>query len=84
MKTGTLIIKNRVVECCYECPMKSTDGGGPGPVMVCEHPLFDWARKVAENKGGYFSPYNAAILNNTEYRNGFPDLCPFFNGAAQV
>lgn len=23
---------------CDDCPMRGTDGGGPGPVMTCSHP----------------------------------------------
>jgi len=84
MKTGELAVKGKLITCCSQCPHKSDDGGGPGPVMVCDHPVFEWARAVAKGKGEYFFPYNAAILNNTEYEKGCPDLCPLFNGGTKL
>jgi len=83
MKTGEIAVKGQLINCCFDCPFRGSVGG-PGPVMVCEHPVFEWADKVARNKNEYFSPYNAAILSNVEYKSGYPDLCPLFNGGSKL
>jgi hypothetical protein len=71
-----IIVAGKSISSCLHCPHRTTDGGGPGTVMVCGHPIFDWHIKVNPNN----SPYDAAIIDNREMCEGFPDLCPLFNG----
>jgi len=60
-----VIIPAREVEisrCYHECPYFGLDGG-PGPVMVCNHPsLSGWE--------------GMDIISHPECVNGFPKKCP--------
>lgn len=49
------------VPCCSGCPCHDIDGG-PGPVMVCNHPR---------------APDHGYIISHPECDTGFPQKCPF-------
>lgn len=51
------------VERCLDCPFFGTEGG-PGPIMVCNHPF--WNTKA---------PYAGCIITQ-ENRTGIPEACP--------
>ena len=55
------------VTSCGSCPLRTTDGGGPGPVMICGHPKW-------EGRG-----YDAAIVSWTTM-DSFPEKCPLKEG----
>ena len=60
-----ITIPEKTVEinrCYHECPYFGTEGG-PGPVMVCNHPK----NKTMEE---------AYIISHPECDDGFPDECP--------
>ena len=65
MKIKVIIpTKEYEIERCYhECPHFGIDGG-PGPVMVCQHPFFN-------GKG-----YEGCIISHPECDEGFPKDCP--------
>ena len=46
------------------CPYFTTDGGGPGPVMLCGHPSLPF---------GY---EHQAIVSHPDCDTGFPKKCP--------
>jgi len=56
----TRTITKEISKCYHQCPYFELEGG-PGPVMVCEHP-------EAENTG--------YIISHPECDNGFPKECP--------
>ena len=69
---GTKEVTIKITSCYHECPYFSLDGG-PGPVMVCNHPYF-------KDKEGYAG----AIINHDEdIKNGFPTKCPLFDGVCK-
>lgn len=51
------------VRFCRECPYFGMDGG-PGPVMVCEHPK---------------APDQGYIISHPVCDTGFPEKCPLMN-----
>lgn len=53
-----------ITRCYHECPYFGLEGG-PGPVMMCNHPC--WADK---------GTYAGAIISHPECDEGFPDRCP--------
>jgi len=60
-----MIVKGkRIARCYHECPYFGLDGG-PGPIMVCEHPTL-------RGKG----IEDAAIIHHPDCDTGFPKLCP--------
>jgi len=70
--TKEVVIKTKITSCYHECPYFSLDGG-PGPVMMCNHPYF-------KDKEGYAG----AIINHDEdIKNGFPTKCPLFDGVCK-
>jgi len=56
-------IKTFEVTSCGSCPLRTTDGGGLGTVMICGHPKW-------EGRG-----YDAAIVSWTTM-DSFPEKCP--------
>ena len=55
-----VVYSKKIDRCYHECPYFGIDGG-PGPVMVCNHPN-------AEDNG--------LIISHPECDNGFPLRCP--------
>jgi len=56
----TVVYSKKIKECYHECPYFEIDGG-PGPVMICNHP---------EVKN------NGLMIRHPECDNGFPPGCP--------
>jgi hypothetical protein len=54
-----------ISRCYHECPYFINDGG-PGPVMVCNHPK-------AEDSG--------YIIDHPDCDNGFPKKCPLLKNS---
>lgn len=60
----TLTDKHEFSECYQSCPFFDT-WGGPGPIMVCNHP------GVEDGRG---------IISHPECEGGFPPKCPLLGG----
>ena len=61
----TIPAKTVTIDKCYHtCPYFTTEGG-PGPVMVCNHPYFDDKES-----------YDNYIISHPKCDTGFPDKCP--------
>ena len=54
-----VIFEKEINRCYSECPYFGVEGG-PGPIMVCNHPKAD----------------NLYIISHPECDSGFPDQCP--------
>lgn len=70
MKIKVTITKE-ISRCYHECPHFGLDGG-PGAVMVCNHP--------DGNLPGY--PPGYGIISHPDCDSGFPKLCPLLRDAA--
>jgi len=62
--------EKEISKCYRECPYFGTDGGGPGPVMICHHPEIEKRSQITGNT------YEGAIIDHPECDNGFPSECP--------
>lgn len=54
---------------CTGCEFKGTDGCGPGPVMICEHPHWNGC-------GSYENAIISHVHNNGVYVGAYSDKCP--------
>ena len=53
-------LTKKIERCYHDCPHFGIDGG-PGPVMVCDHPD---------------APERGYIISHPECEQGFPPKCP--------
>lgn len=59
--THTIPSRDVTVTGCNNCPYLGTDGGGPGTILICNHPKFQG--------------YEGAIIDN-RHLDTFPEKCP--------
>jgi hypothetical protein len=70
--TRTFEPVTKTISRCVECPYFGNDGGGPGQIMICEHPAF------------VRGTYEGAIISHPTCDVGFPEKCPLLEQNANI
>ena len=63
-------MKINKISLCTNCKFRTTDGCGPGPVMICDHPYFKNAKEYED------AIIRWATLDNGN-REAISDECPW-------